>query len=129
MNSSNDGKSRAKSSVEVSNSNKKRNQSEKWCELHRHETTDFKVVQEQISKIRLSWDTVRPASKFKYKNTANTYQKKEVKALVKESIKHMFNAKRNKMEKVHATAQKKDYDSDFEMDYFFKDISESDNDA
>jgi hypothetical protein len=41
----------------------------------------------------------------------------------------MVNAKKKKTEKVHATEQKKDNDSDFDMDDFFKDLSESDNEA
>jgi hypothetical protein len=92
---SNDGKSRAKSSVEVSNKTNKRSQSEKWCDLHQthgHDTTECKVVSEQISKMRQIWETVCPASKFKSKYNVNTHHKKNVMSLVKEGIKQMINA-------------------------------------
>jgi hypothetical protein len=47
-------------------------------------------------------------------------------SLVKESIKQMLHSKKEKVEKVHATEQKKD-DSDFDIEDFFKDL-DSDND-
>jgi hypothetical protein len=53
-NGHNDGKSRAKSSAEAPKSNK-RNQPEKWCDLHQthgHDTSECNVVQTQISKMR-----------------------------------------------------------------------------
>jgi hypothetical protein len=45
---------------------------------------------------------------------------------VKEGIKQMFNAKKRKTEKVHATEKKKDDGSDFDIEDFFKDLSEFD---
>jgi hypothetical protein len=77
--------------------------------------------------MRQIWETVRPASKFKSEVTENKYQKEAVMSLVKEGIKQMFNAKTRKTEKVHATEKKKNHDSDFDIEDFFKDLSESDN--
>jgi hypothetical protein len=75
-----------------------------------------------------SWETEHPACTLKSKDNDKKYQKKEVMSLVKESIKHMFNAKKRKTEKFYATEKKKDKDLDFEVKDFFKDLSESDND-
>ena len=53
--SSNDGKSRAKSSTEANK--KRKNYDEKWCELHQtfgHDTSECKVVQDRIQKMRTS---------------------------------------------------------------------------
>jgi hypothetical protein len=55
---------------------KKRRPSEKWFDLHQthgHDTTECKVVQAQISKMRQSRETVRPDSKFKSKDTDNKF--------------------------------------------------------
>lgn len=128
-NGSTDGKSRAKPSAEASSN--KRKSKEKWCDLHQthgHDTSECKVVQAQISKMRQSWETVRPSKAMPDKNKDHGFQKKEVMSMVKEGIKQMFKSKKRKVEKSFATEQKKqEEDSDLDIENFFKDI-DSDSD-
>jgi hypothetical protein len=49
-------------------------------------------------------------------------------SLVKEGIKKICNAKKNKTVKVLATEKNKDNNSEFEIKDFLNDLSESDND-
>jgi hypothetical protein len=65
--------------------------------------------------MRQSWETVRPGRNFKPKYNDNKHQKNEVMSLLKEGTKQIFNAKKI----VHATENKKDNDSDFEIEDFF----------
>jgi hypothetical protein len=73
----------------------------------------------------------RPEKNYKSHDTDSKPQKKEVMSMVKEGIEHFLKNKKQKTEKVYAIEKKKEPDSDFEIDEFFKDIdvsSESNND-
>jgi hypothetical protein len=129
----NGGKSRAKSSAEAkSNSNSnKRNRNEKWCDLHQtngHDTSECKVVQSQISKMRQSWESVRPNKSNSYKKDDKTKDKKELMSLVKQGIKSFIKNKKQKTEKSY-NVEKEDDESDFDIDKFKNlDVSDSDSD-
>jgi hypothetical protein len=139
-NSPNDGKPRSKSSSEVtSKSNlKKRERNEKWCELHQtngHDTSECKVVQAQIKKMRQSWESAESKTNKgnSYKKNDKTKDKNELMALVKESIKSFIKNKKQKTEKSFTTEQdEEEEESDFNIedieDFKNMDVSDSDND-
>lgn len=140
--SSNDGKSRAKPSVEAIsyNKNKRKATSDKWCDLHQthgHNTSECKVVQSQISKMRASWESVRPNNSASFKKPNSNYtkdssvtNKKELMTMVKESIKSLVNNKKQKTKHTFHMEEEKpseESNSDFEMEDFGK-IIDIDND-
>jgi hypothetical protein len=139
--SSNDGKSRAKPSVEANpnNKNKRKAASDKWCDLHQtygHDTSECKVVQSQIAKMRASWETVRPNKSVSFKKPngyakdSSVTSKKELMTMVKESIKSLVQNKKQKTEQAFNVEEQKsaeDSTSDFEMEDFGE-IIDSDND-
>jgi hypothetical protein len=138
-NSSNDGKSRAKSSAEAPNK-KRHHGDEKWCDLHQtngHSTAECKVVQSQITKMRNSWEPVRPNPNHLKGNNNNNDKnksfmpkdKKELMSLMGESFKQMLKAKKQKTNHVHnVESNKNDDSSDFDLeDFKLLEVDDSDN--
>jgi hypothetical protein len=132
---SNDAKWHAKSSVEAV---KKRKSTEKFCDLHQkfgHSTSECKVVQGQIQRMRSSWETVRPSQNFNRKipnkpmnkrdfaSNAKPPSKESVMSLVKESVKEIF---KNKKRKVASTfnVEKEEFNASD-----FKNLQLSDNES
>ena len=115
-----DRKSGAKSSAEA-HSNKKRKNTEKWCDLHQtsgHDTSECKVVQAQIQKMRQSWEPVRHSKGKTDYSKKGDKDKKELMSLVKEGIKSYIMSKKQKHEKSYKVAEQSDDLSDFDVDDF-----------
>jgi hypothetical protein len=130
--SSNDGKSRAKSSAEAPQKSNKRKHTEKWCDLHQthgHDTQECKVVQAQIQKMRQSWEPVRNKDKTgSFVKTGKDKDKKELMSMVKEGIKSILKSKKQKKENAFNTESKNE-ESDFDLEDFNNlDVSDSDSD-
>jgi hypothetical protein len=116
-----DRKSGAKSSVEA-HSNKKRKHSDKWCDLHQthgHDTSECKVVQAQIQKMRQSWEPVRHnKNKMEHSKKGEKDKKEHLMSLVKEGIKSYIKTKKQKQEKSYKVAEEKEEISDFDIEDF-----------
>jgi hypothetical protein len=139
-NSSNDAKSRAKPSAEASK-NKKRSATDKWCDLHQtngHSTAECKVVQSQITKMRSSWEPVRPKHNTNSNSTFNKnpgkqgfqdnkFKSKELMSLVEAQVKKILKVKRQKTS--HETHNTETNPIDLDLDDFENiDIESSDDD-
>jgi hypothetical protein len=137
---SNGAKWRAKSSVEAKTKSKT---TEKFCDLHQqfgHSTSECKVVQGQIQRMRSSWESIHPSQKgkrtftsfnkqnnqkeFAGNNSKKTANKESVMTLVKESMKELF---KNKKRKVESTFNVDEFD-DFDASEF-KDLQLSDSES
>jgi hypothetical protein len=142
-NSSNDAKSRAKPSAEANKFKKRSASTDKWCDLHQtsgHSTAECKVVQSQITKMRSSWEPVRPKfnnntnpnsktpGKVNFKD--NNFKNKELMSLVQEQVKKILKVKRQKTShEVHNTESAAIEDTDFDIDEFENiEINDSEDD-
>ena len=137
-----DAKWRAKSSVEAI---KKHKSTEKFCDLHQqfgHSTTECKVVQGQIQRMRSSWETVRPSqykksnfskdnndknSKRDFSSHKKNASKETVMSLVKESVKELFKNKKRKVESTFNVDEIDDIDDFDASDFKDLKLSESED--
>jgi hypothetical protein len=121
----------------------KRKTTKKFCDLHQqfgHTTSECKVVQGHIQRMRSSWESIHPSQKgkktftsfnkqsnkkdFAGNNSKKTANKESVMTLVKESMKELF---KNKKVKIESTFNVDEFD-DFDTSDF-KDLQLSDSES